>query len=142
MRRAHELESAVNIHRRKGSWTLTEALPEFLALNTFCPFLGEGSPTKKILQKKGTLILTSLLEDLAAPSAIRCALLLSADSLRPQELHLTSKWLEAFAIGGAGYGFCGFIPVEYQSLPKLTKSLLKRQETWGKSTKSAPKLFS
>ena len=30
----------------------------------FYPFLGEGSPTKIDYRKKGTLILTSLLEDL------------------------------------------------------------------------------
>ena len=30
----------------------------------FCRFLGEGSPTKIDGRKKGTLILTSLLEDL------------------------------------------------------------------------------
>ena len=30
----------------------------------FCPFLGEGSPSKIDYRKKGTLILTSLLEDL------------------------------------------------------------------------------
>ena len=32
----------------------------------FYPFLGEGSPTKIDYRKEGTLILTSLLEDLAA----------------------------------------------------------------------------
>ena len=31
----------------------------------FSPFLGEGSPTKMDYRKKGSLILTSLLEDLA-----------------------------------------------------------------------------
>ena len=31
----------------------------------FCPFWGEGSPTKIDYRKKGTLILTSLLQDLA-----------------------------------------------------------------------------
>ena len=31
----------------------------------FYPFLGEGSPTKLDYRKRGTLILTSLLEDLA-----------------------------------------------------------------------------
>ena len=30
----------------------------------FYPFLGEGCPTKMATEKKGTLILTSLLEDL------------------------------------------------------------------------------
>ena len=30
----------------------------------FYPFLGEGSPTKRDYRKKGTLFLTSLLEDL------------------------------------------------------------------------------
>ena len=30
----------------------------------FYPFLGEGSPTKLDYRKKGTLILTSLLEEL------------------------------------------------------------------------------
>ena len=31
---------------------------------SFCPFFGEGSPTRIDYGKKGTLILTSLLEDL------------------------------------------------------------------------------
>ena len=34
-------------------------------LGPLFPFLGEGSPTKIDYRKKGTLILTSLLEDLA-----------------------------------------------------------------------------
>ena len=34
------------------------------------PFLGEGSPTKIDYRKKGTLILTSLLEDLVEPPGV------------------------------------------------------------------------
>ena len=36
----------------------------------FCPFLGEASPTEIDYRKKGTLILTSLLEDLGNLHAV------------------------------------------------------------------------
>ena len=45
--------------RQAGCSVSLFALPSY-------PFLGEGSPTKIDYRKKGTLILTSLLEDLVA----------------------------------------------------------------------------
>ena len=42
------------------------------------PFLGEGSPTKINVQKKGTLVLTSLREDLVKVNQQRVAFLCSA----------------------------------------------------------------
>ena len=38
----------------------------------FCPFLGQGSPTKIDYTKKGTLILASLLEDLVFYLRLLC----------------------------------------------------------------------
>ena len=40
----------------------------------FYPFLGESSPTKIDYRKKGALILTSLLEDLANPIIEECSI--------------------------------------------------------------------
>ena len=45
----------------------------------FCPFLGEASPTKTDYSKKGALILSSLLEDLA--------LIMDRDSMRIPDQH-------------------------------------------------------
>ena len=58
----------------------------------FYPFLGEGSPTKIDHRKKGTLILTSLLEDLA--SAQIFLLLVQRATTFPE----SSSQIEAFAV--------------------------------------------
>ena len=52
----------------------------------FYPFFGEGSPTKIDYRKKGTLILTSLLEDLVV-----FALSVTTICLHPQTTH--ESWL-------------------------------------------------
>ena len=50
-----------------AAWTAAQAMSPSTALEP--TFFGEGSPTKIDYRKKGTLILTSLLEDLIRVSS-------------------------------------------------------------------------
>ena len=54
--------------RIRGSWTVRLSTRSPSTVMPFYPFLGEGSPMKMDVRRKGTLILTSLLEDLAPGS--------------------------------------------------------------------------
>ena len=51
--------SKPELEKDKGQYALG-----FFSSALLSPFLGEGSPTKIDYRKKGTLVLTSLLEDL------------------------------------------------------------------------------
>ena len=64
-RQVHEpLGGISEVHEPKQTELYSSCLPRPLS-SALLPFFGEGSPTKIDYRKKGSLILTSLLEDLA-----------------------------------------------------------------------------